>query len=777
MAVTEMSLAENRNSDDELRFDGFSIDQIADAVLWISLEGRILNINAAACAMLGYSREELLCLSVLDLDPGYARDDIPADVDALKRTGCKRSVRECTTKDGRRILVEITSNYLKPDGQEYVCSVMRDISDRVRAEREASFFRTLIEYTRDPVYVLDPGDGGRMVYVNQAACSHYAMEREKLLTMRIPDWDPQFDITSLAATWEELKQGQSRCFETVHRVASGELVPVEVTSNYLEYDGREYVAGYFHDIRERKRTEEALRMSEERYRGLVELFPDAIYVHTGGRLVFANPQGARLLGADRPEDLYGREALEFVHPDYRDFVSQRIARAFEQGSVNSPVEQLFLRLDGTAVPVEVSSTAYTYSGQKALQVIARDISERKRIQEELLRAQKLESLGVLAGGIAHDFNNILTGILGNLSISRLQLDPSHAIAGRLEQCEKASLQAAELARQLLTFSRGGEPVKKLFSPLPLLRDAASFTLRGSNVRNVTEMVDDLWPLEADEGQIGQVLNNLLLNAVQAMPCGGEVCIRGANERLVEGNRQQLPAGAYVRIEVEDHGCGISPENLAKIFDPYFTTKPQGSGLGLSSVYSIVRKHGGAVEVVSTPGKGTCFTLHLPASPGGQPEPVAVKKCGRLQGSGRVLVMDDEEIIRDVAIEILRHLGYKAESCSDGCDAVERYRLAREGGTPFSAVILDLTIPDGMGGREAAARILEIDPRAVLVVSSGYSNDPVTANFRDYGFSGVIPKPFEVYQLAEELARLVPGQDGGGERRPLPVTVKKAYKTP
>jgi PAS domain S-box-containing protein len=498
---------ENGQSDGVSGSAGFSIDQIADAVLWISLEGRILNVNAAACAMLGYGREELLSLSVLDLDPEYAREEIPAHADALKRAGCKHSTRYCTTRDGRRISVEITSNYLKCDGQECVCSVVRDISDRVKAEREASFFRTLIEYTRDPVYVLDPADCGRMVYVNQAACNHYGMERDRLLTMRIPDWDPRFDITTLPGIWEELKQGQSRCFETVHRVASGELVPVEVTSNCLEHDGREYIAGYFHDIRERKRTEEALRMSEERYRGLVELFPDAIYIHTGGRLVFANLQGARLLGADRPEELYGREALEFIHPDYRDFVRRRIARAFEQGSVNPPVEQLFLRLDGTAVLVEVSSFAYTYEGRKALQVIARDISERKKIQEELLRAQKLESLGVLAGGIAHDFNNILTGILGNLSISRLQVDPSHPIAGRLEQCENASLQAAELARQLLTFSRGGEPVKKLFSLHPLLRDAVSFTLTGSSVRSATEIVDDLWPLEADEGQIGQVLNN------------------------------------------------------------------------------------------------------------------------------------------------------------------------------------------------------------------------------------------------------------------------------
>lgn len=252
-----------------------------------------------------------------------------------------------------------------------------------------------------------------------------------------------------------------------------------------------------------------------------------------------------------------------------------------------------------------------------------------------------------------------------------------------------------------------------------------------------------------------MLHNLLLNAVQAMPSGGEVIVRAANARLEDENPQRLPMGDYVRIDVEDRGCGISPENLVRIFDPYFTTKSQGSGLGLSSVYSIVRRHGGTVEVVSSPGRGSCFAVYLPASPDRQPDPVAVKADGVLSGSGRVLVMDDEEMIRDVATEILLFLGYEVESCANGHDAVERFRQARENGAPFSAVILDLTVPDGMGGREAAALMREIDPRAVLIVSSGYSHDPVTANFRDYGFSGAIPKPFDVQQLGEELARLIP----------------------
>jgi two-component system cell cycle sensor histidine kinase/response regulator CckA len=628
----------------------------------------------------------------------------------------------------------------------------------MKFKKEASFFRTLIEHTHDPIYVVDPGDGGRMFYVNQAACTHFGMDREKLLTMRIPDWDPAFDVKSLDGMIEEMRQGKSVHFETIHRVASGELVPVEITSSCLEYNGKLLTHGYFYNISERKRAEEKLRESEERYRGLVELFPEAIYIHTGGKLVFVNTQGAKLLGAERPEDLYGREALDFVHPDYRDFVRSRINNAFQLGEPNPPVEEVFVRLDGSPVPVEVASTAYTYRGEKALQVIARDITERRKIQDELLRAQKLESLGVLAGGIAHDFNNILTGILGNLSFVRMQIDASHGIASRLDQCEKAAMQASELTRQLLTFSRGGEPVKKLLEPASLIRDAASFTLRGSNIGSVVLVANDLWCVEADAGQINQVLHNLLLNAAQAMPTGGEVTVTAANESLVQGNPHQLPPGDYIRIVVEDRGCGISMENLVRVFDPYFTTKSEGSGLGLASVYSIVKRHGGAVEVTSTPGAGSSFAVLLPASPGIRPDGADITETPVPAGSGRVLVMDDEELIREVASEILRFLGYDVEDCADGREAVERFREAKDRNAPFSAVILDITVPVGMGGKQAANLMLEIDPDAVLIVSSGYSNDPVIANFREYGFSGVIPKPFNADRLAGELARLVPGRN-------------------
>jgi signal transduction histidine kinase/DNA-binding response OmpR family regulator len=390
---------------------------------------------------------------------------------------------------------------------------------------------------------------------------------------------------------------------------------------------------------------------------------------------------------------------------------------------------------------------------ETVRIYATDITERKKMQDELLKAQKLESLGVLAGGIAHGFNNILTAILGNLSLAKMKLNASHNIAKCLDECEKAVVQATELTQQLLTFSIGGEPVKKLIPPASLIRNAAAFVLQSTNVRSIIELADDLWCVEADGGQLNQALHNLLINATQAMPGGGEVSIRAVNETLDRDNPHQLSPGDYLRITIEDHGCGIPRENLARIFDPYFTTKPQGTGLGLSAVYSIVKKHGGTTEICSAVGEGSCFTIHLPALPGRQTEET-VEKGADLAESGRVLIMDDEELIRDIATNILEFNGYEVESCADGREAIKRFKAAWERNVPFNVVILDLTVPGGMGGKEATTHLRRIDPDVLLIVSSGYSNDPVIANYQEYGFCGVLHKPFDAATLARELERLV-----------------------
>jgi signal transduction histidine kinase len=392
---------------------------------------------------------------------------------------------------------------------------------------------------------------------------------------------------------------------------------------------------------------------------------------------------------------------------------------------------------------------------ESVRIYTTDITENRKMQDELLRAQKLESLGVLAGGIAHDFNNILTGILGSISLARIQVGEEHRAAARLAECEKALNRATELARQLLTFARGGEPVKGDVDVEQLLRDVASFSLHGSQCKADIRLAKELWHLNADGGQIHQLLNNLILNSCQAMPGGGTLTFSAVNEIIGNDDAPIVSPGRYVKISVTDQGCGIPPEDLPRIFDPYFTTKSAGTGLGLASAFSIAKRHGGAISVSSTPGVGTTFHITLPAADGNGGVVTAVaEQLPAAIVEASVLVMDDEEIIRSLATEMLQELGYRVTTCSDGREAVNLYREFRDRGEPFAAVILDMTVPGGMGGRDAAAQILAFDPDAVLVVSSGYSGDHIYKGKNDPLFRGVVAKPYNLQQLAQELSRVI-----------------------
>jgi len=655
-------------------------------------------------------------------------------------------------KDGRCITV-LSRAFLSRDQQGKAVRLVGthvDITALKRKDEELHLIKYCVD--RAPLGILRFALDGTVVFANTCACESLGYSGEELRGMSVFDFDPVFSREMWPDLLRRMRESGTLTFETVHRKKDGVRFPLEITVSRLEYMGSEFLFSFEKDITKRKAMEQTLMESEDRYRRLVDVSPDAVFIHTGGRFVFMNPTAARLLGGARPEDLYGMTALDFVHPECRDMVRQRIENAWAHRD-NPPVEELLVRLDGSTVPVEMISVYFQYQGADSVLAIARDISERKRMQDELIKGQKLESLGVLAGGIAHDFNNILTGILGNISLVRNQVDPSSGVSARLESCENAAIRASELTQQLLTFARGGEPVKRVFDPAPLIRESATFVLRGSNVGSEIDIEDDLWCLEADAGQISQVLHNLLINAKQAMPGGGMIHISAVNEILGPVNTVSLQAGDYLKITIEDHGCGIPPENLPKIFDPYFTTKSEGSGLGLSSVYSIIRRHGGAIGADSKVGIGSCFTIYLPASSRRRAGSDGILREEALSGSGRVLVMDDEEIIREVATEILAFAGYQVESCADGKEAVARYRSAHGSRTPFDAVIMDLTIPGGMGGREAAGLILEIDPAAVLIVSSGYSHDPVVADFRHFGFKGAVVKPFSAGALVAELRRL------------------------
>jgi len=386
--------------------------------------------------------------------------------------------------------------------------------------------------------------------------------------------------------------------------------------------------------------------------------------------------------------------------------------------------------------------------------VVRDITERKRLEEELLRAQKLESVGLLAGGIAHDFNNILTVIMGNISFAKDQVKSEDDIFELLTEAEAASARAQTLTKQLLTFARGGAPLKETASIKAILKESPSFVLRGSKSSCEFSIIEDLWPSEVDVGQISQVINNIVINANQAMPKGGTIQV--AAENLIIDDRQGLSVkpGRYIKISITDQGVGIAEKHLSKVFDPYFTTKHGGSGLGLATTYSIIKKHDGHITVESQLGVGTTFHIYLPASDKAIPEKEKVKV---IKGQGRILVMDDEASLRKVVGKMLAMLGYEAEFAQDGAEAIRMVKEAKESEKPYDAVILDLTVPGGMGGKEAINQLLEIDPELKAIVSSGYSNDPVLANFQEYGFKGMMPKPFESLSLSKVLHEVLKGK--------------------
>lgn len=390
-------------------------------------------------------------------------------------------------------------------------------------------------------------------------------------------------------------------------------------------------------------------------------------------------------------------------------------------------------------------------------LVIKDVTEAKRIEEERMRGNKLESIGFLAGGIAHDFNNLLTGIQGNITLAKMNERADAPIKELLKEAEKACNQAKELTNQLLTFSKGGAPITKIASINDLVRESVEFMRTGTNVKCHFSIAEDLANVEIDENQFTQVINNLTINAIQAMPDGGEIDVICENVRIDDSKELPLENGDYVKISIRDYGMGIAKKYLDKIFFPYFTTKTtenqRGRGLGLAASYSIIKQHGGLITVTSKLRHGSTFQIYLPAS-GKSIETVRTPRASQGTGHGNVLVMDDEEIIRAVAVKFLSRLGYTVATANDGQEALRLYEGALRQNNPFDAVIMDLTIPGGMGGKEAIEKLRLVDPEVKAIVSSGYSNDPVMAQHRKYGFDAVITKPFNLDDLKLVLQNLL-----------------------
>ncbi len=510
------------------------------------------------------------------------------------------------------------------------------------------------------------------------------------------------------------------------------------------------------EIDERRKTEEALREKEELFRTVTEFASDWIFWRNrGGGMVYVAPACESISGYS-PEKFYGDPdlLLKIVHP------ADRIAwiahcRSSNESRETGEMEFRILTKDGetrwlshTCRPV--FNEKGDYLGTRGSN---RDVTRNKKLEEEVLTARKLEAIGVLAGGIAHDFNNLLTVIVGNVSLLKHIMAGNSAAHARLDEAERASLRARDLTQRLITFAGGGAPIRETISIVGLVKEVCELAVRGANVRCETFFAEGLPPVNVDKGQIRQVLGSIIINACEAMPDGGAVMIR-VTCASGKGNALSGPAEEFVEITLEDQGGGIAEEHLRNVFDPFFTTKKKKSGLGLASAYSIVQQHGGQITVESRVGKGTVFTVRLPSSrvaaasesPDAGPVACAEKK--------KILVMDDDNMLRAVVVDILDTIGFEGVAVSDGVEAIEAYRRAKGTGEPYAALIMDLTVPGGMGGAEAMEKIIEIDPEARGIVSSGYSTNPVMSDHERYGFRGVIAKPYRIQELREVLEKVI-----------------------
>ena len=512
------------------------------------------------------------------------------------------------------------------------------------------------------------------------------------------------------------------------------------------------------DITDRKTMQESLTASEQRYNIITAAAQDFIFIKNADRqYTFVNPAMARLFGL-KPDDLVGKTPPEIFEPEFAAVINTVDDRTFNGEKVNE------IR------PLQIGDREYIFhtiqfpleeKNGKIVSIsgIVRDITkiikareQETELESQRLQLQKLEAVGTLAGGIAHDFNNMLGIILGNVSYALHHLDRQSPLYEVLSQIQNGALQAQRLTQQLLTFARGGAPIKQATDLNRLIMESARFVTSGSRSTCMFNLAEDLWTADVDPGQINQAIGNIVLNACQAMPDGGTIHIQTENASITPGTVIPLSPGRYIKTTVKDHGVGISEKNISRIFDPYFTTKQQGSGLGLAVTYSIITRHGGGINAHSKIDLGTTITFFLPAC-SEEKKTILEAETGH-QGKGVILIMDDHEQILKMADIMFSEIGYTTACARDGAQAIELYRRSLESGQPFDLVILDLTVPGGMGGEETMAALLKIDPKVKAIVSSGYSNDPVMADCEAYGFRGVLPKPYTLDQVEKLLNKIL-----------------------
>lgn len=646
-----------------------------------------------------------------------------------------------------------------------LATVKNDVEKMVASliSREEKY-KAVFDAPSDVIFIHD-AQTGSFLGVNKAVYEVYGYTPEEIMDgMTIGDLSSgihPYTLEEAGRIVAKVTEGTPQRMEWQARRKSGRLVWLDVSLRSFNYDGEECVLAVCRDIDAQKRFAEQVAAEKEQLAITLRSIGDGVITtDRQGDIVLINRVAEKLTGWGQSEAV-GRP-LEDVLQIYNGKTNQPCdnpAFAVLQSGLRVEIgdDAILVARDGSRLNIADSAAPIFDPESQIVGVVLvfRDVTERYHLEQEMLKVKKLESVGVLAGGIAHDFNNLLAAIQGNIDLARLQLGHDSDAARFLVEAEKASLRAKHLTQQLLTFSKGGDPVCETTDLVEIIEDNSSFVLSGSVVSSVLHADDDLWAVDIDPGQIGQVIQNIIINSRQAMLEDGGCITISAQNCL---NCSDLDR--CVHLKIKDDGPGIDPEVIDKIFDPYFTTKEEGSGLGLAICHSIIQKHNGVLRVESQLGQGTEFLIKLPVAEKNvvsiMPRPERLVDQGHL----KILIMDDESMIQHLAVEMCRALEHQSAIADDGLEALQLYEEALSTGHPFDVVIMDLTIPGGMGGEEAVGELLRFDPLAKVVVSSGYSNDPVMSNYKEYGFCGKLMKPFSLQELKKVFAEVVGDRSAG-----------------
>jgi len=744
------------------------IENIEEGYFEVDLAGNFTFVNDALCRIAGYPREELIGMNNRDYASPETAQDMYNIFNRTYRTGEPARILEYEIfrKDGSPKTLQLSASLIKdPSGKSIgFRGVVRDITERKRAEealRESEErYRSLFKNNHTVMLIVDP-ETADIVDANPAACSFYGWSHKELTSKKITD------INTLTAEQvfqeiERAKSGENQHFFFRHRLATGEIVDVEIFSGPITLNGKQLLYSIVHDITERKKAIEALRDSEEKYRTVLEANPDPVVVYDiEGKVVYFNPAFTRVFGWSL-RDRLGKRMDLFVPEENWPETKMMIDRVLA-GESFSGIESNRYNKEGKVIPVSISGAVLRdMDGNPVGSVInLRDISQQKNLESQLQHAQKMEAVGTLAGGIAHDFNNLLQAIQGYTELLLMRTKDGEPGFRELREVIRASKRGAELTQQLLTFSRKVESKRK---PLNLNEEVEE--VRQLLERTLPKMIEvefnldpDLRTINADSAQLKQVLMNLAVNAKDAMPEGGKLVIETQNITLDEEfckRYAEVTPGNYVLLSMADTGHGMEKETLEHIFDPFYTTKEvgKGTGLGLAIVYGIVKNHDGYVMCYSRPGSGSSFSIYLPVSEAAKEhdklEESLESKSPAMGGDETILLVDDEEFIRELGVDVLGQAGYTVLAASNGEKALEVFRREQ---AHIDLIILDLIMP-GMGGSKCLEELLKIEPQARILIASGYSPDASTKGSLEAGAAGFINKPYDNKQLLELVRKIL-----------------------